>query len=44
MQITNTTPKKYRPDPRLVDQPNKLERLYCDEGLSIREIVDDHAE
>jgi len=44
MQTTNTTPEKYRPEPRLVDQPATLERLYCEEGLSIREIVDEHAE
>lgn len=41
---TNTTPQKYRPDPRLIDQSEKLRHLYCERDLSIREIVNNHAE
>lgn len=44
MQTKNSTPEKYCPEPRLVDQPATLERLYCEEDLSIREIVDEHAD
>lgn len=40
----STVPAKYQPSQRLIDDPDELRRLYCKEGLSIREIADEHAE
>ena len=35
---------KYVPEPRLVDDPERLEELYCEQDLTIIEIADEHAE
>lgn len=44
-QSTRTmTPSKYQPDDRLIDDPEQLRKLKHDEGLSIREIAEEHAE
>lgn len=40
-QNEKMTNKKYEPEPRLIDDPDKLKRLYDD--LSIREIAENHA-
>jgi hypothetical protein len=41
---SNTTPQKYRPAPRLVDQPEQLRHLYCERDLSVRDIATEHSE
>lgn len=38
------TPGKYQPDDRLIDDPDELRKLKKEEGLSVREIAEDHAE
>lgn len=40
----SSTPERYQPSPRLVDQPDELDRLYNEEGLTVREIADEHAD
>lgn len=42
-RTTTMTTEKYKPDSRLIDDPEDLRRLYQDEGLSIREIAEEHA-
>jgi hypothetical protein len=39
----NTTTEKYRPESRLIEDPDRLRTLYQDEALSVREIADKHA-
>jgi len=39
----STTPARYQPDTRLIDDPSELYRLYVERDLSIREIASDHA-
>jgi hypothetical protein len=39
----STTPTRYQANERLIDQPDELRRLYCQEDYSIREIAANHA-
>jgi len=39
----SAVPKKYQPTKRLIDNPQRLETLYCNRDLSVREIADRHA-
>jgi len=39
-----TTPSKYQPSERLIDNPDRLYELYCSRDLSIREIAEQYAE
>jgi len=39
----STTPARYQPDTRLIDDPSELYRLYVERDLSIREIASEHA-
>jgi hypothetical protein len=32
------TPARYQPTQRLIDDPERLEELYCEQGMTIREI------
>jgi len=34
----------YQPSERLIDNRQRLARLYVEQGLTVREIADDHAE
>jgi len=40
----STVPPKYQPSTRLVDDPEQLRQLYCEEKLTVREIADNHAQ
>ena len=39
----STQQNPYQPQPRLIDQPHRLETLYCERGLTVREIAENHA-
>lgn len=41
---TNPMPDKYSPPERLVDNKDRLQQLYCKDGLTIREIATEYAE
>jgi len=41
--MTNV-PERYRPDDRLIDDAERLETLYVQNGLTIREIATTHAD
>ncbi len=38
-----TTPSKYQPSERLIDNQERLRKLYCDDGLTVREIAEQEA-
>jgi hypothetical protein len=40
----STTPQRYQPEPRLIDQPDRLQELYWEDGLSANEIAEQYAE
>jgi len=40
----STTPTKYQPSARLIDDAERLRQLYRSDGLSVREIATYHAE
>lgn len=38
-----TVPNKYQASTRLIDDPDQLERLYCEQELTVRKIADKYA-
>jgi len=43
MSTTQQLPERYRPSTRLVDDKDRLAKLYCHRNLTIREIADEYA-
>ena len=41
---TQQIPPRYQPDDRVVDDRDRLRELYCNRGLTIREIANEYAE
>jgi len=42
--MSTQVPNKYQPEPRLIDDPAQLRKLYHEKDCSIREIAQHHAE
>lgn len=40
----SAVPQKYQPTTRLIDDPDRLEELYCRDGLTVREIANQHTD
>ncbi|TKX83337.1 hypothetical protein EXE43_24785, partial [Halorubrum sp. SS5] len=41
---TQSVPSRYQPSERVVDDRDRLHELYCQRGLTIREIANQYAE
>lgn len=41
---TQSVPPRYQPSERVVDNRDRLRELYCQRGLTIREIASEYAE
>jgi hypothetical protein len=39
----STTPERYQPTQRLIDDPERLRELYCEKELSVRAIAEKHS-
>ena len=42
-RLATMTNDKYKPEPRLIDDPKKLRELYQKDDLTVREIAKEHA-